>query len=184
MSIKCLIKEHFSNRLISRHLIIQNSNVKEIEQDEINDKLLIKNFTISDVDKCAELYLKVFSAYPWYDEWTSQEHVHNYLEELVFNPVFEGFLAFEGDDMVAVCLGHSKSWWRGKELFIDEFFVVSEKQGNGIGSKLINYMQEYLSHAGYERFILFTNQGIPAQKFYTKNGFFVNSERIFMIKEL
>ncbi len=187
MSIKALVKEHFSQNLISRHLAIHNSNIKETEFGEalkVSENLLIKKITLSDMERCAELYLRVFSADPWYDDWISLGQVRNYLEELIFNPVFEGFLACEGDEVVAVCLGHRRSWWRGRELFIDEFYVANEKQGNGIGSRLIKYVQEYLSQEGYERFILLTNEGLPAQEFYTKNGFYINSERICMIKNL
>ena len=184
MTIKSLVKEHFNNSLISRHLAIRNSTIKESEQNEQDGNLLIKNFTINDVEKCSELYLKVFSTKPWNDLWISQDQVRNYLDELLFNPVFVGFLVYDGDDVIAVSLGHKRSWWRGKELFIDEFFVANEKQGNGIGSILINYMQKYLSQEGYERFVLLTNQGIPAQEFYSKNGFYINTERICMIKEL
>lgn len=139
---------------------------------------------MNDLDKCAELYLRVFSAEPWYDDWTSQDQVRKYLEELIFNPAFEGFLVFEDDELVAACLGRRRSWWMGKELFIEEFYVANEKQGRGIGSTLMNYMQEYLRQEGYGRFVLLTNQGIPAQEFYTKNGFYLNSERICMVKEL
>ena len=187
MSIKTLVHEHFKQNLISKHWVMHNSTIKNQEIKEaliINENLKIKKITINELEKCAELYLKVFSSSPWYDMWKSTVQVQNYLRELMFNPVFEGFMVCEGDRVVAVCLGHRRSWWMGKELFIDEFCVDNEIQGNGIGTMLINFMWEYLSQEGYERFILLTNKDIPAQKFYLKNGFKTNDDRLSMVKKL
>ncbi len=187
MSIKAVVKEHFSQTPISRHWERHFSNIKEIELTEtgkISETILIKEFTLEDIENCAELYLKVFSADPWYDDWLSLDQVRYYLRELIENPVFEGFVAYENTRVVAVCLGHRRSWWMGKELFIDEFYVENERQGNGIGSKLLNYVNEYLKKEDYGRLVLLTNKGIPAQEFYMKNGFYNNEQRTVMFKEL
>ena len=186
MHLKTLVHEHFNHNLISRHWSAYNSITKDQELKEtliINETLEIKKFTLNELEKCAELYLKVFTSSPWYDMWISTVQVQDYLKELIFNPVFEGFIVCKGDDVVAVCLGHRRSWWKGKELFIDEFFVANEFQGNGMGSQLINFMWEYLSQEDYQRFILTTNKGIPAQEFYLKNGFKNNDDRIIMVKD-
>ena len=146
--------------------------------------LNIRRFTLGDLDKCAELFKKVFSADPWYDNWVSWNQARNYLNELIENPVFEGFVVFEGSDIVAVCLGHRRSWWMGKEFFVDEFFVENEKQGNGIGTKTLDIITNNLAEEGYTRLTLLTNKKIPAEDFYLKNGFYNNPKRTVMVKEL
>ncbi len=190
MSITMTVKEHFSEHFstgpISRHIkshldYIHGLNNLEVTYDDGN--LLIRKFTMKDTDKCAQLFKEVFSAYPWYDDWVSVEQTRNYLMELIENPAFEGFVAYEGSRIVSVCFGHKRSWWTGKEFFIDEFYVRNESQGNGIGTRMLNYIKESLIEENYTRLLLLTNKEIPAEEFYIKNGFYNNQKRTVMVKE-
>lgn len=176
--------DHFSRNLISRHLNYHLSNSNEIRSEIANEGLELRKFSIEDIDKCTKLYKEVFSDYPWYDEWVSFNQVRKYLIELIENPVFDGFLAYEGTELAAVCLGHKRSWWMGKEFFIDEFYVANQKQGNGVGTKLMVYIKDSLIKEDYTRLVLLTNKKIPAEEFYFKNGFYTNQNRINMINEL
>jgi GNAT superfamily N-acetyltransferase len=187
MSIKSVsehIHDHFSNSMISRHWNYHFSNCDEIELEIHDQGLKFGKFSLEDTDKCAKLFKEVFSDYPWYDDWVSISQARKYLLVLVENPAFEGFIAFEGFKIAAVCFGRKKSWWEGKEFFIDEFFVSNLKQGNGIGTKLIDYVKDSLNKEDYRRLVLLTNKGIPAEEFYVKNGFYTNQNRISMINEL
>lgn len=191
MSIKTAIKAHISNSIIKDHFN-ENSlidhwnyfiNINDLKQLGNGNKLIIKRFIGDDLDKIVDLFTRVFSADPWYDSWDLIQ-ARNYLNELIENPVFDGFIAIEGSNIVAVCMGHRRSWWMGKEFFIDEFFVENEKQGNGIGTKTLEIIANELTVEGYTRLTLLTNKGIPAEIFYLKNGFYNNLERTVMVKEL
>lgn len=192
MSIKALVKEHLNNHSLFDHSIMDHGNhvflnKRDDECAEIiynNDFLSIRKFSSCDLDECSVLFKEVFSSDPWYDRWVSLEQTQVYLRELVDNPIFEGFVALEDEDIIAVCLGHSKSWWSGKEFVVDEFFVSPEKQGNGMGTRLIDIVSKYLLEKDYARLILLTNKGIPAEDFYLKNGFFNNQKRTVMTKKL
>jgi len=191
MSMKTTVKEHFSNHFLNNNIsmhfkshigFIQGKNEFKLLNKDKN--LLIKKFTIEDVDECAELFKEVFSDYPWYDNWVSFSQTKTYLMELIQNPVFEGFVAYEGSKIVAVCIGHIRSWWMGKEFFIDEFYVAKDMQGNGIGTELMDYIKNSFISKNYTRLVLLTNKDIPAEEFYAKNGFQINENRINMINEL
>ena len=196
MSIKTSIKEHFTNNPLKEHLgnsslknhwcyffqdNLENGGSKEFYAD--ND-LDFRRFSWEDLDGCAELFKNVFSANPWNDKWVSLDQSRNYLRELIENPVFEGFVFHENSIMVAVCFGHRRSWWMGKEFFVDEFFVENKRQGNGIGTKTVDLLVNTLREDGYTRITLLTNKNIPAEAFYLKNGFYNNEERTVMVKEL
>jgi GNAT superfamily N-acetyltransferase len=142
----------------------------------------MKRFTLNDLDGCVELYKDVFSAEPWYDGWLSIEQVRKYVNELIANPVFEGFVAYDNSDIIAVCLGHKRSWWNGKEFFIDELFVTKKMQGKGIGTQLLNYVESNPLIGDCVRLILLTNNDLPAEKFYLKRGFKIKKNRIIMVK--
>ncbi len=209
MSIKTAIKEHFANNPWKEHF--QNSSFKEhlgdndlknhwsnhwdyifqgkLEKENLNgvyreNELIFRRFSWKDLDASAQLFRKVFSADPWFDEWISTDQARNYLKELIENPVFEGFVVYENSNIVAACMGHRRSWWMGKEFFIDEFFVENERQGNGIGTKTLNSLFNILTEEGYTRLTLLTNKGIPAETFYLKNGFYNNEKRTVMLREL
>jgi aminoglycoside 6'-N-acetyltransferase I len=187
VSIKAAVKEHFAQNLISDHLTYffpHLEGVKATGSVYEGNILNVRKFTLEDMDKCAELFRKVFRADPWYDEWVSFDQARDYLDELVENPVFEGFVVSIGSDVAAVCLGHKRSWWMGKEFFVDEFFVENERQGNGIGTSLLDYVTNSLADEGYTRLTLLTNKEIPAEDFYLKNGFYNNQKRTVMVKEL
>lgn len=72
----------------------------------------------------------------------------------------------------------------GKEFFVDEFFVENVRQGNGIGTKMMDFVTNSLAANGYNRLILLTNKEIPAESFYLKNGFYNNYQRTVMVKKL
>ncbi len=187
MSIKTHVQEHFSQSPFSKHFN-KHFPTKEIIIKQIgsgDSQVEIRKFTIQDIDECAELYKKVFNKSPWFDNWISTNQVRNYIEELVKNPVFEGFIAYENSNIItAVCFGHKKSWWIGKEFIIDEFYVNKDSQGNGLGSLLLKSIAKYLAEEDYKRLKLTTNKEIPAEKFYIKNGFYKNNKRIVMVKDI
>lgn len=187
MSIKTAVKEHFQQGPIADHwaYFFPDESVNEMNGSIFTDNgLEIRKFNSNDLDNCSKLFKKVFSSDPWYDDWKSLEQARNYLSELVKNPAFEGFVACEGSSIVAVCLGHNRSWWSDQKFFVDEFFVENEMQGNGIGTKLLAEVSNYLTCENYTRLTLLTNKEIPAESFYLKNGFYNNIERTLMVKEL
>ncbi|MDO5836752.1 MAG: GNAT family N-acetyltransferase [Methanobacterium sp.] len=196
MSIKTKVKEHFTSNPLKGHLeripikshrdfSPQNTVGNESSKDiQLGHGLNFRKFTLEDLDECAILFKEVFSAGPWYDEWVSLDQSRNYLGELVENPVFKGFVMCEGSKIVAVCLGHRRSWWRGKEFFLDELFVENSSQGRGIGSKTVNDLLKVLFEEKYNRVILLTNKGIPAEVFYLKKGFYNNEKRTVMVLEM
>ncbi len=187
MSIKSSVKEHFSPGQISEHFSHFFPHTRVLKATELvyrDEELDIMRFDLEDLDKCVELFRKVFRADPWYDDWISFDQARDYLSELIENPVFEGFVACEDSDIIAVCFGHKRSWWMGKEFFVDEFYVENERQGNGIGTKLLDYVAESLAGEVYTRLTLLTNKEIPAESFYLKNGFYNNPKRTVMVKEL
>ena len=106
------------------------------------------------------------------------------MKELISNPVFEGFVIHDNSKMVAACLGHRRSWWAGKEFFVDELFVENGMQGNGIGSSTMDNLVKILTEEGYVGITLLTNKKIPAETFYLKNGFYNNEKRTVMVREL
>jgi aminoglycoside 6'-N-acetyltransferase I len=183
-----MLIEHISNSPFSEHF--KNHGIIFREENGIDNTINyfenyeIRRFTIGDIDAVLELYKEVFSSEPWNDLWISKEQVRYYLNELIENPGFDGFVFYENSSLVGACLGHTRSWWNGKEFFIDELFVANQMQGKGIGSKLMQHVEADLLMNDYSRIMLLTNKDLPAEEFYLKKGFNINQKRIIMVKNI
>ncbi len=140
-----------------------------------------KQFEMANLDECTDLFLKVYAREPWNDRWESFEQARQYLLEFINNSVFTGFVVLDNAKIIGVCLGHLRSWWQGKEYYINEFFIDSEMQGKGIGTGLMEYLKKRLVEQGVQMIVLMTHQGFPAELFYKKNQFHESKSNIFMV---
>jgi GNAT superfamily N-acetyltransferase len=145
--------------------------------------LEIRAFRHQDSSDCSELFVQVFGLPPWNDRW-SPESAGAYLGDIVHTPGFYGVVAFDGDRLVGVCLGHRKRWWQGDEYHIDELFVAPEAQRQGIGRQIIDYTKQELRTKGVGRLTLLTVRNTSADQFYSRLGFIPSEHLIFMKLDL
>jgi len=80
-----------------------------------------------------------------------------------------------------MCIGRIMTYLDFKELFIDEFSVHPDYQGQGLGGRLLDYVKGELHKEGIGTMLLNTERGYPAEKFYEKNGFKTDDGLIFML---
>jgi GNAT superfamily N-acetyltransferase len=144
----------------------------------------LRRFIDRDIDECTTLFLSVFSKEPWNDQWSSFDHAKTYLSEIVESPGFLGFVAVKEDNIIGACLGRRKTWWSGPEYYIDEFYIDTLLQGKGLGTKLINHIKASVHADGMKAIILLTDRGLPAARFYGKNGFLPSPNMTFMFCEI
>ncbi len=72
----------------------------------------------------------------------------------------------------------------GKEYVIDEFCVLSEMQGKGIGSRLLSGIADAMRQQGIVSVVLQTTKGYPSEQFYLKNGFQHSPDMITLYRKL
>jgi aminoglycoside 6'-N-acetyltransferase I len=139
------------------------------------------SFEIGNLDECTRLFLKVYSRRPWDDRWESFDQAQKYLLEFINNPVFKGFVVLENTKIIGVCLGYQRSWWAGKEYYLNEFYIDHEKQGKGIGTNFMKFIKKSIAKQGFKMIVLMTGKGFPAEMFYKKNQFRERESHIFMV---
>lgn len=145
---------------------------------------MLKPFVASDdLGGCIKLLLNVFNNEPWNDSWTF-EGAEKYLQDYIETPGFKGFVAEEENKIIGFIFGFRKRWWQADEFYVNEMCVEISEQRNGIGTKLINYLEINLKTEGVENITLLTNRGIPAEEFYKKNGFSEIDRIIFLHKKI
>ncbi|WP_459965841.1 N-acetyltransferase family protein [Paenibacillus sp. JCM 10914] len=138
----------------------------------------------SDLERCADLFLKVFNASPWFDEWQSAGQVQQYLLEFMDNPVFVGYVIERNQALLGACFGHTKSWYSGREYHVHEYYIDTGLQRSGLGSALMNYIKDDLISKNIHCMVLLTEKELPAEEFYKKQGFQVKQDLIFMYNKL
>jgi GNAT superfamily N-acetyltransferase len=101
-------------------------------------------------------------------------------KDLFEDKICHAFVAEEEQHIIGFSLYYfSYSTWKGKCLYLEDFFVLPEKRKNGIGEKLFHKTVEKARELGVKRMdwqVLEWNQ--PAINFYKKHQAIFDSEWI------
>lgn len=135
-------------------------------------------------DEMKEFFRDVFTREPWCDDWSDDKQLSSYIRDIAgcFNSISFGF--FEGDDMVALCIGKKHHWWGGTEYFIEELCVRFDFQGKGIGTRFMAEIEREILKRGMKQIYLQTGRGKPAVDFYKKLGFWEIEDTVCFFKEI
>ena len=140
---------------------------------------MIRDFEKSDLGQCATIFVKAFSKEEWGCVW-SQERAEAYLKDYIENKKFVGFVSEEDGIINGAILGCVKVSWNNDEIYVDELIVAPETQRCGIGQKLLDALKNYSKLHKLAGIVLYTNEDVPAKKFYQKNGFQLSEGTICM----
>ena len=141
----------------------------------------LRQITKNDFKWIIHHYIDVFSSEPWNDELTYEE-IENYVLALFDMNTFIGYLAeIDGEnEPIGVSLGYIKPWFRGKEYHLDTFFITKNQESKGFGSQFMQLIKADLQLRNIPDIMLDTDKGMPAEKFYIKNGFETSEDTILM----
>jgi GNAT superfamily N-acetyltransferase len=129
---------------------------------------------------CVELILFVFNSSPWNENWTF-ETASLLLQEITHTPGFMGFVTLRDEQVIGFLAGYSEQRDRTKCFYIKEICVHPEHQGQGIGSHLLQHLEQETSQLGCNLIYLITMRESQAESFYLKNCY-KHSPRIIMRK--
>lgn len=145
---------------------------------------VLKELTIKDIDSIKSFFKDVFMREPWNDDWSDDEQLHMYITDIMGNRNSLAFGLYEDEDLLGIALGNIKHWYTGTQLFVDEFCVKTERQGQGLGTKFLSLMENSLKEKGITTIFLMTGKTMPAFDFYRKNGFEEIVNHVSLIKEI
>ncbi len=126
---------------------------------------------VTDKNQVKSFFREVFTQEPWNDDWSNEKQLDNYMVDLIGNGNSLTLAYFDGDELVALAMGHIKHWYSATEYYVDELCVKTRRQGQGIGGKFISAIEQYLVKHDVKAIFLLTERDVPAYGFYKKCGF-------------
>ncbi len=142
----------------------------------------IRPIAHSDLQTCSQLYASVFSAAPWSEPWTEQAAFQR-LRHFFQSAGFVGMLA-ETDQLLGMALGNTEPYCSHGIFYLREMCTRDDLQSQGIGTQVLNALEQDLASQGVRSIYLLTNRQIPAANFYARQGFTCGAAMGFYVKNL
>ncbi|MDN3584969.1 GNAT family N-acetyltransferase [Mucilaginibacter flavus] len=141
----------------------------------------IKKLEREDIDKCVDLCIASSNRPPWNHQW-GYDRALKYLKEFADQPRFVGFAIYEQGAITGILLAHTKTWWENDLLYIDEFFIVPEKQRIGYGKRLLNHAEAYAREQGCGIVSLVTTRYMLTNEFRNDLNYHHAEHYMFLFK--
>lgn len=126
--------------------------------------------TLEDVEQCVELYIEVFNAAPWNDEWTAATASRR-LTDIYRSPGFLGIACHLDDRLIGCLFGNIEQYYTGPYFSLKEMCVRTDLQRQGIGQQLFEHLYQQLQQDQITSILLFTSKDFFPYTFYQKHGF-------------
>jgi len=131
-----------------------------------------------DLKSVVEMFKVEYSKEPYNERWSVEralEKVKNYFkDDVIFVAEIEG-------KIIGFIIVRDYLWDDSRRGSVEEFVVLADFQGKGVGTKLMGYIEKYFLSKGIRHLSFFTSKKARAAKFYEKLGFketdFVNFEK-------
>lgn len=139
----------------------------------------IREIADSDISELSHLYVAVSKEPPWCEEW-KYEWAKERLSIIFSCPGFFGYLVDNEGEIIGAVFSRKGSYQGEYELEVEELFVSSKHQGEGVGSCLISQLKIAAKESGISALVLLTDRGTPAEEFYLKREFKIKEDTLFM----
>ena len=144
----------------------------------------LRELSMENFEEIRSMFLEVFTAEPWNDDWSDDRQLREYLLDLmtVRTPLQLGL--YKDGELIGISLGNIRHWWGGTEYYIEEICIRTSEQGRGLGTKFFELIAELIPSKGAAQIYLTTEKHVPAYEFYKKLGFQELDDHTAFFKEL
>ena len=142
----------------------------------------IRNIREDDIPQLADLFVAVFNAPPWSQDW-KKEWAYERLSIIHKSYRFYGCLVETENVPVAAILSRVGSFMGELELEVLEMFVSNSRQREGLGGVLLDELKSHAKTDGISCLVLQTGRDTFAKDFYLKYGFEAHENNLLMSYE-
>lgn len=145
--------------------------------------ITFKEMNLNDLDEMVDIFIETFNCEPWNDNWT-YETAYKRLHAMINVEDFYGLCAYKDGILCGMILGCMEQYYNGIMFNLREFCVNNKLRGLGIGSKIINELENRLRHKGVTEMNLVTMINNKTEGFYNKCGYKEYNSMVMMGKKL
>lgn len=131
----------------------------------------LKKLGPDDREAIKSVFVSVFTAEPWCDDWSDEAQLDLYIQDLIGQGYSLTYGLYDADELIGISLGYIKHWYSGTEYIINELCIKTDRQGAGAGTFFIREIEKAIRELGLKQIFLLTDSDVPAYEFYRKNGF-------------
>jgi GNAT superfamily N-acetyltransferase len=139
-------------------------------------------FSSEHLDACARIMVMVNNRDPWNENWII-DTARARIWEIANTPGFIGIVSWN-DGIAGYALGCCEQWDAYKHYCLYEIAVRPDAQRQGLGSKLLSYLELILAAHDIKKIYLSTLRSSYAEAFYLKHGYHHAKDTVTMLRYL
>lgn len=141
----------------------------------------IRRATKKDIKEIAKLMLEEFSKPPFKEKTA----INSIIKSLNFYfRIGKSFIAIKDEKIVEIVVFKVEQWWEGPIILIEDLAVKEDFKKQGIGKHIIDNVEDYAKKIKAKAICLTTHKESSAVKFYTKQGYKIEKNALFMRKKV
>ena len=141
----------------------------------------IRKAAKKDIREIAKLMLEEFSKPPFKEKTTSSYVIKSLNFYFKIGTIF---VAVEDKTIIGIVIFKIEQWWEGPVILIEDLAVKEDFKKQGISKKLINKVEDYAKEIKVKTVSFTTHKKSSAVKFYTKQGYRIEKNTLFMRKKV
>ena len=142
----------------------------------------IRTIAESDLNAISQLYVSVFSSSPWNEYWEYQ-WAYERLNWIYQSQGCAGLLSLDEDKIIGATLGYFVPFKGKKRFKVVEFFIDTNYQNRGIGTKLLRQLELNLKD-NYDFVLLLTAKNTDAESFYLNRNYLRDDKLVLLRREI
>ena len=131
----------------------------------------------------SQLFVSVFNNSRWNEHW-EYSWAYERLNWIYEAQGFIGFYIADGDRIIGAILGRFAPFQGKKGFEIVEFFIGTNYQNQGLGTKLLLKLELELKQRNYDFISLLTSRDTEAESFYRKRNYEPDDKLILLRKNI
>jgi ribosomal protein S18 acetylase RimI-like enzyme len=130
--------------------------------------MIIRKAKSSDLEYVAEIYKKAYSERPYLEKWNKGMLVKKLKED---SKTTEIYVADTDKRVVGFIMFSIYDWYNGKWAYIEDFAILKEYRGMGLGKSLMERVETDCKNAHVKRILLDVYKKANAINLYTELGY-------------
>jgi len=135
----------------------------------------------NELPEVAEIFMEGTNSPPYNEKWTNKTALIKIKDHIKNKSKI--YVAIINKEIMGFITARLEYGYDGNKIFIEEFYIRKQFQGQGMGTKMLKKLEE-IYHGKIKFVALVSSKDAPAFKFYLKRKFKPYHQVIFMKRKL